>query len=132
MMRKLTDWNKYKKGEANCYSWKLDRVQVKITDNHYINNFVDHVMNDGKWLLRNIDKIILLGNGRPIAIYPQSSKDLVDVTTYLESIKDTDIHTIVLSLAEYSGVFVNSDLIEEVLAELNAQTKIEIRFILED
>ena len=132
MLNKVTEWNNYKKGEANCYSWKLDRVQVKITDNHYINNFVDHVITDGKELLRCIDKIILLGNGNPIAIFPKDSTDLVDVTTYLESIKDTDIHTILISLAENSGIFVNSDLIEEVLAELNAQTKIEVRFILED
>ena len=132
MLNKVTEWNNYKKGEANCYSWKLDRVQVKITDNHYINNFVDYVIGNGKGLLRNIDKIVLLGTGRPIAIYPSYSQDLVDVTTYLESIKDTDIHTILISLAENSGIFVNSDLIEEVLAELNARTKIEVRFILED
>ena len=59
MLNKVTEWSKYKKGEANCYSWKLDRVQVKITDNHYINNFVDYVIGNGKGLLRNIDKIVL-------------------------------------------------------------------------
>ena len=132
MLNKVTEWSKYKKGEANCYRWKLDRVQVKITDNHYINNFVDHVMSDGKELLTCIDKIILLGNGKPIAIFPKDSTDLVDVITYLESIKNTDIHTVVISLGECSGVFVNSDLIEEVLAELNANTKIEVRYVLED
>jgi hypothetical protein len=131
MLNKVTEWNKYKKGEANCYSWKLDRVQVKITDSHYINNFVDHVINDGKEILRCIDKIILLGNGNPIAIFPKDSTDLVDVTTYLDSIKNTDIHTVVLSLGECSGVFVNSDLIEDVLAELNANTKIEVRYVLD-
>ena len=43
-MNNITNWNNYKKGEANCYSWKIERVQVKITDGHYINNFVDHVL----------------------------------------------------------------------------------------
>ena len=127
-----TGWNNYIKGEANCYSWKLERVQARITDSHYINNFVDHVIGEGRTLLRDIDKIILLGDGAPIAIFPRESEDLIDVTTYLESIKNTDIHTIVVSLGEASGVFVNSDLIEDVLSELNATAKIEVRYILEE
>lgn len=131
-MIKRTEWNSYIKGEANCYSWKLERVQARITDSHYINNFVDHVVKDNRSLLRDIDKIILLGDGTPIALFPKESEDLSDVTTYLESIKNTDIHTVVISLAEYSGVFVNSDLIEDVLSELNATAKIEVRYILEE
>jgi hypothetical protein len=127
-----TGWNNYIKGEANCYSWKLERVQARITDSHYINNFVDHVIGERRSLLRDIDKIILLGDGSPIAIFPRESEDLIDVTTYLESIKNTDIHTIVVSLGEASGVFVNSDLIEDVLSELNATAKIEVRYILEE
>lgn len=127
-----TGWNNYIKGEANCYSWKLERVQARITDSHYINNFVDHVIGERRSLLRDIDKIILLGDGTPIAIFPRESEDLIDVTTYLESIKNTDIHTIVVSLGEASGVFVNSDLIEDVLSELNATAKIEVRYILEE
>lgn len=130
-MIEKTNWNNYKKGEANCYSWKLERVQVKITDNHFINNFVDYV-NENKQLLYDIDKIILIGNGGPIAIYPRNAEELKNVTIYLDSIKNTDIHTIVLSLGENSGVFVNSDLIEDVLAELNAHTKIEVRYILNE
>lgn len=131
-MIKRTEWNSYIKGEANCYSWKLERVQARITDSHYINNFVDHVVKDNRNLLRDIDKIILLGDGTPIALFPKDSEDLSDVTTYLESIKNTDIHTVVISLAEYSGVFVNSDLIEDVLSELNATAKIEVRYITEE
>jgi hypothetical protein len=127
-----TNWNNYVKGEANCYSWKLERVQARITDSHYINNFVDHVVKENKGLLRDIDKIILLADGATIALFPNYSEDLTDVTTYLESIKNTDIHTVVLSLGEASGVFVNSDLIEDVLSELNATTKIEVRYILEE
>ena len=130
-MNNITNWNNYKKGEANCYSWKIERVQVKITDGHYINNFVDHVIQH-KDILFNMDKIILLGNGNPIALYPKNTDDIKDITVYLESIKGTDIHTIVISLAEFSGVFVNSDLIEEVLEELNAHTKIEVRFVLSE
>ena len=126
-MLNKTNWNNYVKGEANCYSWKLERVQARITD-----NFVDHVVKENKGLLRDIDKIILLADGATIALFPKYSEDLTDVTTYLESIKDTDIHTVVLSLGEASGVFVNSDLIEDVLSELNATAKIEVRYILEE
>lgn len=127
----ITNWSNYKKGEANCYSWKIERVQAKITDGHYINNFVDHVL-EHKDILYNIDKIVLLGNGNPIALYPKNTNDIKDITIYLESIKGTDIHTVLLSLAEFSGVFVNSDLIEEVLGEINAHTKIEVRFVLSE
>ena len=127
-----TEWKNYKKGEANCYSWKLDRVQVRITDDHYIDNFVDYVVKENRQLLYDIDKIILLGSGMPIALYPKNAEDVKFITTYLDSIKHTDIHTVVLSLAEFSGVFVNSDLIEEVLANLNAHTKIEVRYILNE
>lgn len=128
----ITNWKNYKKGEASCYSWKLERVQVKITDSHYINNFVDHLIFDNVSLLHDIDKIILLGNGNPIAIYPKNTDQLNNIITYLESIKNTDIHTIVVSLGENSGIFVNSDLIDEVLDELNAKTKIEVRYILSE
>lgn len=127
-----TEWKNYKKGEANCYSWKLDRVQVRITDDHYIDNFVDYVVKENRQLLYDIDKIILLGSGMPIALYPKNAEDVKFITTYLDSIKHTDIHTVVLSLAEFSGVFVNSDLIEEVLVDLNAHTKIEVRYILNE
>jgi hypothetical protein len=131
-MIRRTGWNNYVKGEANCYSWKLERVQARITDSHYINNFVDHVVKENRGLLRDIDKIILFGDGNPIALFPKDSEDLNDVTTYLDSIKNTDIHTVIISLAEFAGVFVNSDLIEDVLSELNATTKIDVRYIIED
>ena len=129
MMNK-TNWVKYNKGEVNCYSWKLARVQVKITDSHYINNFVDHVIFNNIQLLHELDKIVLLGEGNPIAIYPKNTDNLNNVISYLGSIKNTDIHTVVISLGENSGIFVNSELIEDVLTELNAQTKIDVRYIL--
>ena len=132
MKSRVLDWKGYVKGEASCHSWKLKRVQVRITDTHYMNNFIDHVMNDNGFIIQNTDKIILFGNGRPIALFPSCSDNLSDVRVYLESVKNTDIHTIVLSLAENAGIFVNSDLIEDVLSELNATTKIEVRFILKD
>jgi hypothetical protein len=127
-----TNWVKYNKGEVNCYSWKLARVQVKITDRHYINNFVDHVIFNNIQLLHDLDKIVLLGEGNPIAIYPKNTDNLNNVISYLGSIKNTDIHTVVISLGENSGIFVNSELIEDVLSELNAQTKIDVRYILNE
>lgn len=131
-MENKTNWVKYNKGEVNCYSWKLARVQVKITDRHYINNFVDHVIFNNIQLLHDLDKIVLLGEGNPIAIYPKNTDNLNNVITYLGSIKNTDIHTVLISLGENSGIFVNSELIEDVLSELNAQTKIDVRYILNE
>ena len=112
MKSRVLDWKGYVKGEASCHSWKFKRVQVRITDTHYMNNFIDHVMNDNGFILQNTDKIILFGNGKPIALFPSCSDNL--------------------SFAENAGIFVNSDLIEDVLSELNATTKIEVRFILKD
>ena len=48
--------NDYKKGEVACFGWKLDRVQVRITDKHYINNFVDYVCSNNRMLL-DVDKL---------------------------------------------------------------------------
>ena len=130
-MLNVTKWNDYKQGEVCCYGWKLDRVQVRITDNHYINNFIDYVKTN-KEFLYDIDKIILLGDYNPIAIYPKNAQDINHVYIYLESIKNTDINTIVLSLGENSGVFVNSELLEDILAEINAKTKIDVRYIVSE
>ena len=38
MKSRVLDWKGYVKGEASCHSWKLKRVQVRITDTHYMNN----------------------------------------------------------------------------------------------
>ena len=131
-IKEVTKWNGYKRGEATCYGWKLNRVQVKITDNHYINNFIDHILEDA-YMLRDIDKIILFGdNATCIAIYPKCSEDLKDVVIYLESIKNTDIHTIVLSIGNEETIFMDSDMIENMLTELNATTKIDVRFIVNE
>ena len=131
-MCEMLNWKSYKQGEASCYSWKLERVQAKITDSHYINNFVDHIIFNNVPLLHDFDKIVLFGEGNPIAIFPKNTEDLSGIVGYLESIKNTDIHTVVVSLGENSGIFVNSDLIDNVLGELNAHTKIEVRYILSE
>ena len=131
-MLQVSNWKKYNKGEASQYSWKLERVQAKINDSHYINNFVDHVIFNNIQLLQDIDKIILLGNGNPIAIYPKNTDNLSNIISYLDSIKNTDIHTVVISLGENSGMFANVELIDKVLEELNAQTKIEVRYVVSE
>lgn len=129
-MLKVMNWNNYIKGEANCYSWKLNRIQIRITDSHYINNFVDYV-NENRGILRDLDKIILINEfNRVIAIYPKYSEDLNDVVIYLQSIKDTDICKVVLSIGDGTTMFLDSDMIEQVLSELNACTKINVRYLL--
>jgi hypothetical protein len=37
-----------------------------------------------------------------------------------------------LSIGDENGMFLNSDLIEDVLAEINSVTKIDVRFILSE
>ena len=128
----ITNWNNYVKGEANCYGWKMNRVQMKIEDSHYINNFVDYVKSNSN-VLRDLDRIVLINKkGNVIGIFPKCSEDLNDVLIYLDSIKNTDICTVLLSIGEGTCMFLNSDVIEDILAEINSATKIEVRFLLSE
>ena len=131
-MLKVTNWNNYVKGEANCYGWKMNRIQMKITDSHYLNNFVDYVKTN-KDILRDLDRIVLINeDGKAIGIFPKCSEDLNDVLIYLDSIKGTDICTVLLSIGEGTCMFLNSDVIESILAEINSATKMEVRFLLSE
>lgn len=131
-MNKVTNWSPYVKGEVTCYNWKLNRVQVKITDSYYINNFVDYVCTERTGLLCNLDKIVLLGNHNPIAIYPREAEDISDVSIYLESIKNTDIHTILISVVEDCDLIVDSLAIDDILLEIKSVTKMDVRYVLID
>lgn len=129
---KVTEWASYIKGEVTCYNWKLNRVQARITEGYFINSFIDHVTKENKSLLRSLDKIVLIGNGDPIAIYPKEANELSDIIPYLESIKDTDIHTILISVVEDADMFLDSSTIDDILMEIKSVAKIETRYILID
>lgn len=128
----LTKWSDFVKGEVTTYNWRINRVQAKIEDSYFINSFVDHVCEETTNLLSNLDKIILIGNGSPIALYPKDAEDLNVIRTYLTSIKDTDIHTLLLSVIEDADVFVDSDVIEDTLLEIKSVAKMKVRFLLRD
>ena len=129
---KTTEWASYIKGEVTCYNWKLNRVQARITEQYFINSFIDHVCKDNPTLLRSLDKLVLIGNGDPIAIYPKEAKELTDITPYLDSIKDSDIHTILISVVEDADMFLDSTQIDDILMEIKSVAKIETRYILID
>ena len=95
---------------------------------------LDHFRNYNELVMSFCDKTnILFGdNATCIALYPKYSEDLKDVVVYLESIKNTDIHTVVLSIGNENTVLMDSDMIENILAELNATTKIDVRYILNE
>lgn len=132
-MYKVTEWSNYLKGEVTCYSYKINRVQAKITEQYFINNFVDHVMSqDGVWILRNVDKIVLIGSHNNIALYPKDADDISVITTYLESIKDTDIHTILISVVENDEIFPDTANIDEVLMDIKSACKMQVRYVLQD
>lgn len=128
----LTNWSAYTKGEVTNYNWRLNRVQVKIEGNYFINNFVDHVCDTGTSLLSKLAKIVLIGGRRPIALYPQEAEDMNVIRVYLESIKDTDIHTILISVVEDCDMFIDTDVVEDVLLEIKSVAKIEVRYLLRD
>lgn len=129
---KVTEWANYIKGEVTCYNWKLNRVQAKITEQYFINSFIDHVCKENISILRSLDKIVLIGTGRPVAIYPKEARELSDIIPYLESIKDTDIHTILISVVEDADMFLDSTYIDDILMEIKSVAKIEVRYVLID
>lgn len=128
----LTNWSAYTKGEVTNYNWRLNRVQVKIEGSYFINNFVDHVCETGTTLLDKLAKIVLIGGRRPIALYPQEAEDMNVIKVYLESIKNTDIHTILISVVEDADMFVDTEVVEDILLEIKSVAKIDVRYLLRD
>lgn len=132
MSKMLTKWSDYIKGEVTSYNWRIKRVQVKIEESYFINNFVDHICDGHSSLLGTLDKIILIGKGNPIALYPKEAEDLNVIRIYLESIKNTDIHTILISVVEDSDLFIDSETIDDQLIEIKSVSKMKVRYLLRD
>lgn len=126
-------WNQYVNGDVINYNWKLQRVQARLEGEYYINNLVDYLIGEGKEVLYDIDKIVLLGGVKPIALYPQNSENVnVDIVPYLESIKNTDINKIIISVLEDGYLTVDTVAIDETLKALKSATKIDVRYILSE
>lgn len=127
-----TDWMKFTKGDIVNKGFKIERIQLRITDSYFINNFVD-VIKDHLNILNEVNKIMLKGDGAPIAIYPRDDDgNFSNTTTFLDSIKDTDINTIYISMAENNNGFMDTKLLDDTVVAIKGMSKIEIRYFLRD
>jgi hypothetical protein len=127
-----TDWMKFTKGDIVNKGFKIERIQLRITDSYFINNFVD-VIKDHLDVLNEVNKIMLKGDGAPIAIYPRDDDgNFSNTTTFLDSIKDTDINTIYISMAENNNGFMDTKLLDDTVVAIKGMSKIEIRYFLRD
>lgn len=127
-----TDWIEFKKGDIVNKGFKIERIQLRITDKYFINNFVD-VIKDHLDILNEVNKIMLKGDGAPIAIYPRDDDgNFSNTTTFLDSIKDTDINTIYISMAENNNGFMDTKLLDDTVVAIKGMSKIEIRYFLRD
>lgn len=127
-----TDWIEFKKRDIVNKGFKIERIQLRITDSYFINNFVD-VIKDHLDVLNEVNKIMLKGDGAPIAIYPRDDDgNFSNTTTFLDSIKDTDINTIYISMAENNNGFMDTKLLDDTVVAIKGMSKIEIRYFLRD
>lgn len=127
-----TDWLEFKKGDIVNKGFKIERIQLRITDSYFINNFVD-VIKDHLDVLNEINKIMLKGDGAPIAIYPRDDDgNFSNTTTFLDSIKDSDINTIYISMAENNNGFMDTKVLDDTVVAIKGMSKIEIRYFLRD
>lgn len=127
-----TNWIEFKKGDIVNKGFKIERIQLRITDSYFINNFVD-VIKDHLDVLNEVNKIMLKGDGAPIAIYPKDDDgNFSNTTTFLDSIKDTDINTIYISMAENNNGFMDTKLLDDTVVAIKGMSKIEIRYFLRD
>lgn len=127
-----TDWLEFKKGDIVNKGFKIERIQLRITDSYFINNFVD-VIKDHLDVLNEVNKIMLKGDGVPIAIYPRDDDgNFSNTTTFLDSIKDSDINTIYISMAENNNGFMDTKLLDDTVVTIKGMSKLEIRYFLRD
>ena len=127
-----TDWLEFKKGDIVNKGFKIERIQLRITDSYFMNNFVD-VIKDHLDVLNEVNKIMLKGDGAPIAIYPRDDDgNFSNTTTFLDSIKDSDINTIYISMAENNNGFMDTKVLDDTVVAIKGMSKIEIRYFLRD
>ena len=127
-----TDWQEFKKGDIINKGFKIERIQLRITEKYFINNFID-VIKEHLEVLNEVNKIMLKGDGSPIAIYPREDNGNFEKTiTFLDSIKDTDINTIYISMAENNIGFIDTKVLDDAVVSIKGMSKIEIRYFLRD
>jgi len=129
---KITEWKEFKKGDIIDKGFRIERVQLKIDEKYFLDNFIDNLP-EHLDVLNDIDKIILKGDDEPIALFPKNDNEYFDNTIqFLNNIKDTDINTIFISMMENNNELLNTKVFDDSVYEIKLFTKIKIRYFLKE
>lgn len=128
---KITEWQDFKRGDIINKGFRIERIQLKIDEKYFIDNFIDNIK-DHLNVLNDIDKIIL-GDSDPIALFPKNDNDYFDNTVdFLNNIKDNDINVIYISMMEDNNELLNTKIFDDTVHEIKLFSKIKIRYFLKE
>lgn len=129
---KITEWKDFKKGDIIDKGFRIERVQLKIDEKYFLDNFIDNLP-DHLDVLNDIDKILLKGDNDPIALFPKNDDEYFSNTIeFLNNIKDTDINTIYISMMENNNQLLNTKVFDNSVQEIKLFSKIKIRYFLNE
>lgn len=128
---KITEWQDFKKGDIINKGFRIERIQLKIDEKYFIDNFIENIK-DHLNVLNDIDKIIL-GDSEPIALFPKNDNEYFGNTVdFLDNIKDTDINVIYISMMEDNNELLNTKIFDDTVHEIKLFSKIKIRYFLKE
>lgn len=128
---KITEWQDFKRGDIINKGFRIERIQLKIDEKYFIDNFIDNIK-DHLNVLNDIDKIIL-GDSDPIALFPKNDNDYFDNTVdFLDNIKDNDINVIYISMMEDNNELLNTKIFDDTVREIKLFSKFKIRYFLKE
>lgn len=128
---KITDWKEFKKGDIVNKGFRIERIQLKIDDKYFLDNFIDN-LSDHLNVLNEVDRILLKLKGEPTAIFPKNDNEYFDNTvSFLETMKE-DIDEIFISMMEGNNELLNTKLFDDSVNEIKLFTKIQIRYFLKE
>lgn len=128
---KITEWQDFKRGDIINKGFRIERIQLKIDEKYFIDNFIDNIK-DHLNVLNDIDKIIL-GDSDPIALFPKNDNVYFDNTVdFLDNIKDNDINVIYISMMEDNNELLNTKVFDDTVHEIKLFSKFKIRYFLKE
>lgn len=128
---KITEWEDFKRGDIINKGFRIERIQLKIDEKYFIDNFIDNIK-DHLNVLNDIDKIIL-GDSDPIALFPKNDNAYFDNTVdFLDNIKDNDINVIYISMMEDNNELLNTKIFDDTVHEIKLFSKFKIRYFLKE
>ena len=128
---KITEWQDFKKGDIINKGFRIERIQLKIDEKYFIDNFIENIK-DHLNVLNDIDKIIL-GDSDPIALFPKNDNDYFDNTVnFLDNMKDNDINVIYISMMEDNNELLNTKIFDDTVHEIKLFSKLKIRYFLKE